>query len=109
MLQILNTWIPLMAQHLQSLIFWPAKEAILQHMPEDLGNKYPHLRCTIDCTEIFIDRPRHLELQQLTWSDYKKHNTVKYLVGITPNGAISFLSKGYGGPPPGSTSNVQHL
>ena len=52
---------------------------------------------TIDCTEVFIERPRHLELQAQTWSDYKKHNTVKVLVGIAPNGAISFLSKAWGG------------
>ena len=52
---------------------------------------------TIDCTEVFIERPRHLELQAQTWSDYKKHNTVKVLVGIAPNGAISFLSKAWEG------------
>ena len=31
------------------------------------------------------------------YSSYKSHNTVKYLVGITPCGLISFISKGYGG------------
>ena len=55
--KILNTWIPLMARQLQALVFWPGKEAVLQHMPEELGKKYPQLRCTIDCTEIFINKP----------------------------------------------------
>ena len=32
-----------------------------------------------------------------TWSSYKHHNTVKLLMGITPQGAISFISKGWGG------------
>jgi hypothetical protein len=32
-----------------------------------------------------------------TWSNYKHHNTVKYLIGIIPQGAISFLLCGYGG------------
>ena len=32
-----------------------------------------------------------------TWSNYKHHNTVKYLIGITPQGAVSFLSKEWGG------------
>ena len=36
-------------------------------------------------------------MQAVTWSDYKKHNTVKVLVGITPRGAISFLSNSWGG------------
>jgi hypothetical protein len=39
----------------------------------------------------------------LTWSDYKQHNTIKYLVGITPQGHICYLSKGWGG----RTTDVQ--
>ena len=45
----------------------------------------------------FIERPHNLLLQTLTWSDYKKHNTAKLLVGITPQGHISFLSQTWGG------------
>ena len=32
-----------------------------------------------------------------TWSDYKSHNTIKILVGISPTGFITFLSSCYGG------------
>ena len=32
-----------------------------------------------------------------TWSNYKKHNTVKFLIGITLQGSIAFISKGLGG------------
>ena len=32
-----------------------------------------------------------------TWSNYKHHYTVKFLIGIVPQGAISFISKGWGG------------
>lgn len=31
-----------------------------------------------------------------TYSSYKKHNTLKFLIGITPNGAVSFLSQCWG-------------
>lgn len=94
--QIFNTWVKFLAQEFRSLVFWPNKETIKEHLPQSL-KQYPNLRCTIDCTEVFIDRPRHLELQALTWSDYKKNNTVKFLVGIAPNGMITFLSKAWGG------------
>ena len=30
-----------------------------------------------------------------TWSSYKQHNTVKFLVAVTPNGAVCFLSPVY--------------
>ena len=33
----------------------------------------------------------------LTWSTYKSHNTAKFLIGITPQGTICFISKGWGG------------
>ena len=94
--QVINTWVKFLACELKLLIFWPPKEAIRESLPESLKH-YPNLRCTIDCSEIFIDRPRNLEIQALTWSDYKKHNTVKFLVGIAPSGMISFLSKAWGG------------
>ena len=32
-----------------------------------------------------------------TFYNYKKYNTIKFLVGITPNGCVSFLSKCWGG------------
>ncbi len=35
--------------------------------------------------------------QALTWSEYKGCNTLKYLVSITPDGLINFVSTGYGG------------
>ena len=41
--------------------------------------------------------PKSLINQASTWSDYKHHNTIKFLVGITPSGYISFLSDCYGG------------
>ena len=45
----------------------------------------------IDCTEIFIERPTDLLARAQVWSNYKHHSTVKFLIGITPQGTISFL------------------
>ncbi len=58
------------------------------------------MRGILDWTEIFIERPRDLKFQAVTWSDYKKHNTIKVLVVITPRGRIGFLmllSQAWGG------------
>ena len=32
-----------------------------------------------------------------TWGNYKNHNTIKFLIGTCPQGAISFISKAWGG------------
>ena len=42
-------------------------------------------------------------MQLSTWSQYKHHNTAKFLIACTPNGAISFISPVY----VGSISDVQ--
>ena len=51
----------------------------------------------IDCTEVFIERPSDLLASAQVWSNYKHHSTVKFLIGITPQGTISFVSKCAGG------------
>lgn len=58
---------------------------------------YPNTRCIIDATEIFIEMPANPSAQQLTFSNYKNHNTLKALIVITPSGVISFISDLYGG------------
>ena len=51
-----------------------------------------NLRLIIDCSKVFIERPKFLDAQVATWSDYKSHNTVKFLSGILSTGYILFLS-----------------
>ena len=57
----------------------------------------PNARLIIDCTEVNVETPSCLEVQATLWSDYKQHCTVKFLVAITPNGLICWLSPAYGG------------
>ena len=42
----------------------------------------------IDCSEVFIERPKNLTARTQTWSNYKHNNTAKYLIDITPSGAV---------------------
>ena len=44
-----------------------------------------------------MERPSNLLARAQTFSSYKHHNTVKYLIGITPQGTVSFISEGWGG------------
>ena len=54
--------------------------------------RFPNTRVVIDCTEVFIEKPTLPSAQKSTWSEYKEHNTIKTLVGITPTGTFSFVS-----------------
>lgn len=67
------------------------------HMPKCFREDYSSTRCIIDATEVFIQQPLSPVAQQLTFSSYKNHNTLKAIVGITPSGAVCFVSKMFGG------------
>ena len=79
------------------LIFWPPKERVQARMPKCFKETYPNCRVILDATEVKICRPSNPVQHNLTWSDYKSSNTIKFLVGCTPSGEISFFSKAYGG------------
>ncbi len=94
---IFSTWIRLMRLELVHLIIWPSRQAIRQHLPDCFKKFYPRVRSIIDCSEIFIETPSNLDVQAECWSEYKHHCTLKFLVAITPNGLICFISPCYGG------------
>lgn len=62
---------------------------------------FRNCRMIIDCTEFACAVPKHLDEQKETYSSYKHKNTLKGLIGIAPNGCITYCSSLY----PGSTSD----
>ena len=84
-------------------ILWPPKELVCANMPVQFQKLYPTTRVINDATEIFISQPRLPELQQMTFSNYKNHNTFKALIGISPSRAITFVSLLF----PGSISDKE--
>ena len=83
---------------LSFLITWPDQESLHKTMPFCSRPNYG-LKVTsiIDCFELFIEKPSNLLAKSCTWSQYKHYNTAKYLISITPQGVISFVSNGWGG------------
>ena len=90
--------IHVMHERLKSLIYWPEREELRKTMPLQFRKCFGlKVAIIIDCFEMFIERPSNLMARAQTWSQYKHHNTIKYLIGITPQGSVSFISKGWGG------------
>ena len=96
--RIFLAWMVVLDVRLAPLIKWPDREDLWRTMPQcfqfSFGNKTTVI---IDCFEVFIARPSNLMARAQTYSNYKSHNTVKILVGITPQGSISFVSNAWGG------------
>lgn len=90
---IINQTRPVLAKKLCFLIPWPEKDNLTQNMPIVFKTSYSKYCSIIDCFEVFIQRPGQLTARIQTWSNYKRNNTIKFLVSLTPTGAISFVSK----------------
>lgn len=91
-----TTWVKLMAKELDWLISWSDRKIIQRDLSSMFRKYYLKYRVIIDCTELFVETPSSLEVAAMCWSNYKQHYTAKFLIGITPNGHISFVSETYG-------------
>lgn len=89
--------IPTIANILKSFIVKLDKTKIKSSLPIAFRHRYNKVNCIIDCFEIEIEKPSKPVHQALTWSEYKKANTIKYLISSTPNGLVNYVSSVYGG------------
>ena len=81
---IVLSWINFMFLKFSTILIWPSKEKVEEHMPADFKEKYPSTRVIIDCTEIRCQMPKNLRFNSELFSSYKNHTTLKGLVGISP-------------------------
>lgn len=80
------------------MIHWPSREELHRTMPTEFRQYFGcKVAVIIYCFEIFSEHPSNLEARAHTWSSYRHHNTVKFLIGITPQGSVSFISNAWGG------------
>ena len=66
-------------------------------MPKEFKERFSSTRVIIDATQFPLGKPSNPDIQAATWSNYKNRNTLRLLVGVSPNGVITFLSSLYGG------------
>ena len=95
--KIIHKWIQLMYVRLKPVIVCPEREVLRKTLPRQFRKHFGRCVVIIDCFEIFCERPRKLMARSQTYSNYKSHNTVKVLIGVTPHGTISFISRAWGG------------
>lgn len=82
---------------LKNFVFWPDRE-IKKTMPKCFKEAFQEKTTVIiDCFEINCQRPSNTLKAAQSWSHYKHHKTIKYFIGITPQGTICFISEGWGG------------
>lgn len=105
---IVRTWIIAMHEifFLQLMKAMPSRRHNKGTMPV-VFKEFSQCRVVLDCTEMFTDKPKKMIQQKSIYSPYKHHVTFKPLLGIAPNGVLTYASRFY----PGSTSDkkiVEH-
>ena len=93
----LTTWICLLYQHMKEIEWMPTPKQVESTLPVTFKQEYPTTYAIIDASKWFLETPSDLQMQSSTWSNYKHHNTAKYLIACTPNGSISYVSPLYVG------------
>ncbi|KAL1424616.1 hypothetical protein MTO96_020020 [Rhipicephalus appendiculatus] len=99
--RIFDKWLHVAFSRLRPFIAWPSRQAIKRTMPQAFFDSFGEkVAVVLDCFEIKLERPSSLKPRSETWSQYKSSNTAKYLIGICPQGVITFISDGWGGRTP---------
>ena len=81
--RICRTWIMFLYMWFKELPLWASWDLVRSYMLKSFKNWYPSTRVMIDATEIFVETSSLPELQQMTFSSCKNHNTFKALVGFS--------------------------
>ena len=96
--RIFSAWMVMMDAKLFPLVYWPEREQLWHTMPMCFQYVFgKKVTVIIDCFEVFIEWSTNLLARAQTFSSYKHHNTIKILIGITPQGNICYVSETWGG------------
>lgn len=95
--RIWHKWISVLHQRTSFLIQWPERDILGKTLPMEFWSNFgTKVAVILDCFEIFIERPSNLLARAQMWSSYKHHNTVRFLIGISPQGLVTYISSAWG-------------
>lgn len=85
------------AQCVKKFIKYAKPTSIRRNLPMSFRRNFSRVGFILDCFENQIERPSWPKKQSKTFSKYKGCNTIKYLLCVTPDWLICYVSKGFGG------------
>ena len=94
--ELFTSWLYFLSVELKALFEVVECGPVADGVPSVYRNM-SDLRIVLDCTELMLQKPSDLQERKETFSNYKHHETVKFLVGMSPQLYINYISKAYGG------------
>lgn len=95
-----NFYKTLFIMHAKLLVFvrWPTRLELQKNVPLAFRERYGlSITCIVDCFEIKCEKPKEFDTASSFWSSYKHNYPIKFLIAISSQGAIIFISKTFGG------------
>lgn len=84
-------------------VFWPSRAELRKNLPAALRTSHPDCAVIIDCFTVPFEEPvsRGNQQQQqqqrvlpISQGVGTSHNVLKYLIGVAPQGVVTFVSRG---------------
>lgn len=89
--QIIVTWAHFLYTLLGSVSIWMSSAAVKRNRPRDFDGAYGNTQVILDCVEVRCQTPS-APLPQIEVFSHESHCTFKALVGLSPHGALTFVS-----------------
>ena len=90
---IFHKWLQIMYHNLRQLILWPDTETLRQNY----HNLFVSTIAGSSVSSFVLRFSFSFAARAATYSNYKKHNTVKVLIAVSPTGSIAYISNAWGG------------
>ena len=94
--QVFTCWWRALSSVLRPMILMP-DQGTINPTSQARFSKVRNLHSIVDCSEISVETPQDHNLQAITWSRYKHHNTLKFSVGVAQNSSTVYISEAYTG------------
>lgn len=78
-------------------VFWPSRAELRKNLPAALRTSHPDCAVIIDCFTVPFEEPvsrGNQQPQQQQQGVGTSYNVLKYLIGVAPQGVVTFVSRG---------------
>ncbi len=91
--RVFSTWVTFLSSELRELFEMKDSDDDVAECFKD----FPDLKIVVDCTEQQVERSSDLQGRKEFWSNYKQRDTIKWMIGLSKNLTVNYISCGYGG------------
>ncbi|TNN53102.1 THAP domain-containing protein 11 [Liparis tanakae] len=75
-------------------VFWPSRAELRKNLPAALRASHPDCAVIVDCFEVPFEEPVSRGGQAASSRGAASPNVLKYLIGVAPQGVVTFVSRG---------------